>query len=93
MCFILFNVDNKQESCFGIKSNDGVSAFVVSGRIGNSHERIEEDIHGFFESYVVFLLVCSCFLNVPHKLDASIEGGLVQCQYPDSLCLHCQYTY
>ena len=79
MCFILFNVDNKQESCFGIKSNDGVSAFVVSGRIGNSHERIEEDIHGFFESYVVFLLVCSCFLNVPHKLDASIEGGLVQC--------------
>jgi hypothetical protein len=82
--FLARHMHNKEQSrALGV-SNCSFSCFVLGGCVHQAEERVEEDLAGFLEIYIVLAQIDGCLLGVPYKgLPAQLKPSVheLQCIY------------
>ena len=82
--FLAHQMHNKEQSrALGV-SNCSFSCFVLGGCVHQAEERVEEDLAGFLEIYIVLAQIDGCLLGVPYKgLPAQLKPSVheLQCIY------------
>ena len=82
--FLAHHMHNKEQSrALGV-SNCSFSCFVLGGCVHQAEERVEEDLAGFLEIYIVLAQIDGCLLGVPYKgLPAQLKPSVreLQCIY------------
>ena len=82
--FLAHHMHNKKQSrALGV-SNCSFSCFVLGGCVHQAEERVEEDLAGFLEIYIVLAQIDGCLLGVPYKgLPAQLKPSVreLQCIY------------
>ena len=82
--FLAHHMHNKEQSRALRVSDCSFSCFVLGGCVHQAEERVEEDLAGFLEIYIVLAQIDGRLLGVPYKgLPAQLKPGVdkLQCIY------------